>query len=79
MADGLTPEEVEQTMKFVANEHDMSNVGAMPLSNDMAAKSGEAYRFAKIYLFCNSWTAARMPDYTNSFGVSTLSDHLLGG
>jgi hypothetical protein len=43
VADGLTPEEVEQTMKFVANEHDMSNVGELPLSNDIAAKSGEGY------------------------------------
>ena len=67
--EGLSPVEVEQTMKFVANEHNMSNVGELPLSNDIEAKSGTSYRFVKIYLFCNSLTAAKMLDYSDAYSA----------
>ncbi|MCU7797259.1 MAG: DUF302 domain-containing protein [Candidatus Thiodiazotropha sp. (ex Myrtea spinifera)] len=65
----LSPEEVEETMKFVANEHNMSNVGELPLSLDIEAKKGESYRFVKIYLFCNSLTAAQMLDYSDAYSA----------
>ncbi len=67
--EGLSPEEVEETMKFVANEHNMSNVGELPLSKDIEAKKGESYRFVKIYLFCNSLTAASMLDYSDAYSA----------
>ncbi|MES9870315.1 MAG: DUF302 domain-containing protein [Sedimenticola sp.] len=69
VAEGLSAEEVEETMKFVANEHNMSNVGELPLYKDVEAKSGKPYRFVKIYMFCNSLTAARMLDYHDSFSA----------
>jgi uncharacterized protein (DUF302 family) len=67
--EGLTAEEVEETMKFVANEHNMSAVGELPLYKDVEAKSGKPYRFVKIYMFCNSLTAARMLDYSDAFSA----------
>jgi uncharacterized protein (DUF302 family) len=67
--EGLSPEDVEETMKFVANEHNMSNVGELPLYKDIEAKSGKSYRFVKIYLFCNSLTAARMLDYSDAYSA----------
>ena len=69
VAEGLSWEDVEQTMKLVANEHNMSNVGELPLSKDIAAKMGTEYRFVKIYLFCNSLTAAKMIDYSDAFSA----------
>jgi uncharacterized protein (DUF302 family) len=81
VAEGLTPEEVEETMKFVANEHNMSNVGELPLSKDIEAKLGGAYRFVKIYLFCNSLTAAKMLDYSDAYSaylpcrITLIEDH----
>ena len=69
VAEGLTPEDVEQAMKFVANEHNMANVGELPLSKDIEAKSGRSYRFVKIYLFCNSLTAAKMLDYSDAYSA----------
>lgn len=66
---GLSAEDVEQTMKFVANEYNISNVGELPLYRDVEAKSGEPYRFAKIYMFCNSLTAAKMMDYSDAFSA----------
>ncbi len=67
--EGLSPDEVEETMKFVANEHNMSNVGELPLYKDIEAKSGKPYRFVKIYLFCNSLTAAKMLDYSDAYSA----------
>ena len=69
VAEGLSAEEVEETMKFVANEHNISNVGELPLYKDVEAKSGEKYRFVKIYMFCNSLTAKNMLDYNDAFSA----------
>ncbi|MCG7968800.1 MAG: DUF302 domain-containing protein [Candidatus Thiodiazotropha taylori] len=67
--EGLSADDVEETMKFVANEHNMSNVGELPLSLDIEAKSGSDYRFVKIYLFCNSLIAAEMLDYSDAYSA----------
>ena len=67
--EGLSADDVEETMKFVANEHNMSNVGELPLSKDIEAKSASEYRFVKIFLFCNSLTAARMLDYSDAYSA----------
>ena len=67
--DGLSAEDVEQTMKFVANEHNIKNVGELPLYKEVEAMSGEAYRFIKIYMFCNPLTAANMFEYSVAFSA----------
>ncbi len=67
--EGLSPDDVEQTMKFVANEHNIKNVGELPLYKEVEAMSGEPYRFIKIYMFCNAMTAARMIDYSDAFSA----------
>lgn len=41
----LSVEAVEETMKFVANEHNIKNVGELPLSAQVEAMSGEKSRF----------------------------------
>jgi uncharacterized protein (DUF302 family) len=69
VAKDLSAEDVEETMKFVANEHNMSNVGELPLSKDIEAKLGNPYRYVKIFLFCNSLTAARMLDYSDAYSA----------
>jgi len=65
----LNIEDVEQTMRFVANEHNIKNVGELPLSEEVKAMSGEESRFFKIYMFCNAMTAAMMLDYSNAFSA----------
>jgi len=67
VADGMTAEDVEETMKFVANEHNFKNVGEMPLYKEVEAMSGEPYRYVKIFMFCNALTASRMLDYNDAF------------
>lgn len=67
--EGLSPAEVEEVMKFVANEHNIKNVGELPLYKEVAAMSGKEYRFVKIFMFCNAMTAARMMDYSDAFSA----------
>jgi len=67
--DGLAWEEVEETMRFVANEHNIKNVGELPLSEQVAAMTGKEQRFLKIYMFCNPLTADMMFEYSSAFSA----------
>lgn len=67
--EGLSAEDVEEAMKFTANEHNIANVGELPIYKDIKAKTGVEYRFAQIYMFCNSLTAAKMMDYSDAFSA----------
>ena len=67
--EGLGWEEVEQTMRFVANEHNIKNVGELPLSEQVQAMTGKPQRFLKIYMFCNPLTAADMFEYSTAFSA----------
>ncbi len=67
--EGLTAEEVEDTMRFVANEHNIKNVGELPLYKEVEAITGKPFRFLKIYMFCNAMTAARMLDLSDAFSA----------
>jgi uncharacterized protein (DUF302 family) len=67
--DGLTPQDVEETMRFVANEHNIKNVGELPLYKEVEAMSGKPFRFMKVYMFCNAMTAARMVEVSDAFSA----------
>jgi len=67
--EGMSAEEVEETMKFVANEHNIKNVGELPLYKEIEAMSGQKSRFLKIYMFCNAMTALEMLDYSDAFSA----------
>lgn len=66
---GLSAADVEESMKIVANGHNIKNVGELPLYKEIAAISGKPYRFVKIYMFCNAMTASRMLDYNDAFSA----------
>jgi len=65
----LSVADVEETMKFVANEHNIKNVGELPLSGQIEAMSGEKSRFLKIYMFCNALTAAQMLEHSDAYSA----------
>ena len=67
--DGLSWEDVEDTMRFVANEHNIKNVGELPLSEQVQLMTGEEQRFLTIYMFCNPLTAANMFEYSVAFSA----------
>ena len=67
--ENLTAKDVEETMRFVANEHNIKNVGELPLSGQIEAMSGEKSRQLKIYMFCNALTAQKMLDYSDAYSA----------
>lgn len=67
--EGLKAAEVEEIMKFVANEHNIKNVGELPLYKQVEASTGKPFRFMKIYMFCNALTAAKMVEYSDAFSA----------
>lgn len=64
---GLTVDDVEEAMLSAANEHNIKNVGELPLYKQVESMTGKPYRFMKIYMFCNALTAAKMADYSDAF------------
>jgi hypothetical protein len=67
--EGLSAADVEETMRVVANELNIKNVGELPLYKEVEAISGEPFRFLKLYMFCNPMTAARMMEYSDAFSA----------
>ncbi len=67
--EGLSIEDVDETIKAVANELNIKNVGELPLSEQVEAMSGKESRFFKIYMFCNAMTAAQMLDYSDAYSA----------
>jgi len=69
VSEDLSADEVEETMRFVANEHNIKNVGELPLSAQIEAMSGQKSRYLKIYMFCNALMAAQMLDYSDAYSA----------
>ncbi|NOQ90183.1 MAG: DUF302 domain-containing protein [Gammaproteobacteria bacterium] len=67
--EGLSAEDVDETIKAVANELNIKNVGELPLSEQVEAMSGAKSRFFKIYMFCNALTAAQMLEYSDAYSA----------
>ncbi len=67
--EGLSPEDVEEAMRSVANELNVKNVGELPLSNQVELMTGKKIRFLKIYMFCNPLTAINMMNYSDAYSA----------
>ena len=63
VADGLTFEDVDQSIKAVAADRNIRGVGELPLGDQVALMNGEPWRKLNIYLYCNPLTAAKMIEY----------------
>lgn len=69
LAEGVTPADAEQSMKMVANEHNIKAVGELPLSEQVKLETGQDQRFLKIFQFCNPQTAMKMVDYSDAYAA----------
>ena len=67
--DGVSIDDAIESMKIAANEHNIKNVGELPLYKEVEAIRGEPYRHAQIFMFCNADTAARMMDYNDAYSA----------
>jgi uncharacterized protein (DUF302 family) len=61
---GVTVADIEQSLKQVAAERRMKEVGELPLSQELAARTGKPQKFLKVYSYCNPDTARRMVDFS---------------
>ncbi len=69
VADGLSFDEVDQSVKAVAIDRNIKGVGELPLGDQVAAMTGKPWRKLKIYLYCNPLTAAKMVEYDIAYSA----------
>jgi len=62
--DGLKATDVEEIFKLVAVERNMRDVGTLPLSRELEARSGKKEKLLTVYSFCSPATARRMVDFS---------------
>ena len=67
--DGLTFDEVDQSIKSIANAMNIKGVGELPLGDQVSAMEGKPWRKLKIYLYCNPLTAAKMIDFSDAYAA----------
>lgn len=67
--DGLSFDDVDQSIKSVANAMNIKSVGELPLGDQVSAQEGKPWRKLKIYLYCNPLTAARMIDFSDAYAA----------
>ena len=61
---GLTGADVEEILKLVAVERNMRDVGTLPLSKELEARSGKKEKLLTVYSFCSPGTARMMVDFS---------------
>ena len=69
LSEDVSVEDAEDAMRAVANEHNIKNVGELPLSKQVEAMVGKPFRTLKIYMFCDPLTAVKMLDYSDAFSA----------
>lgn len=69
VAEGLTFEEVDQSIRNIAIERNIKDVGDLPLGDQVAAMTGEPWRRLNIYLYCNPLTAAKMVEFDIAYAA----------
>ena len=61
---GVTANDVEQILRQVASERNMKDVGTLPLSKELEARTGQKQKLLTVYSFCTPTTARKMVDFS---------------
>lgn len=69
VADGLSFDDVDQSIKTIAVENNIKGVGELPLSDQISAMTGKPSPKIKIYMYCNPLTAAKMVKHSLAFAA----------
>lgn len=69
VAEGLSFEEVDESIKAVAIDRNIRGVGELPLGDQVSAMNGEEWRKLNIYLYCNPLTAAKMIEHDIAYAA----------
>lgn len=62
--DGVSAKDVEEILKLVAVERNMRDVGTLPLSKELEARSGKKEKLLTVYSYCSPATARLMVDFS---------------
>ncbi len=62
--DGVSAKDVEEILKLVAVERNIRDVGVLPLSKELEARSGKKEKLLTVYSYCSPATARRMVDFS---------------
>ncbi|MFC7461625.1 DUF302 domain-containing protein [Hydrogenophaga defluvii] len=62
--DGVSAKDVEEILKLVAVERNMRDVGVLPLSKELEARSGKREKLLTVYSYCSPATARKMVDFS---------------
>lgn len=62
--DGVSAKDVEEILKMVAVERNMRDVGVLPLSKELEARSGKKEKLLTVYSYCSPATARKMVDFS---------------
>ncbi|MDZ4161933.1 MAG: DUF302 domain-containing protein [Burkholderiales bacterium] len=61
---GVSAKDVEEILKLVAVERNMRDVGVLPLSKELEARSGKKEKVLTVYSYCSPDTARKMVDFS---------------
>ncbi len=67
--EGLTPEDVVDSLKSLAVQHQMLFVGESPFYKQVEAVTGEPYRFVAFYSFCDAMIGADMIAHNSAYSA----------
>lgn len=62
--EGVSAKDVEEILKLVAVERNMRDVGVLPLSKELEARSGKKEKLLTVYSYCSPTTARKMVDFS---------------
>ncbi|HHC29910.1 MAG TPA: DUF302 domain-containing protein, partial [Rhodobacterales bacterium] len=69
VAEGLTFDEVDESIQSVALTENIRDVGQLPLGDQVSLMQGSDWRKLKLYLYCNPLTAAKMVNYSEAYSA----------
>ncbi len=61
---GVSADDVADILKGVAVERNMRDVGILPLSKELEARSGKPEKHLTVYSYCSPTTARKMVDFS---------------
>jgi uncharacterized protein (DUF302 family) len=65
--DGMTAEDVVESMKSLAVQQNLLFVGEAPFYKQVEAVTGKPYRYISFFSFCDAQVGALMADYNNTY------------
>lgn len=65
--EGLKPEDVVDSLKSLAVQHNMLFVGESPFYKQVEAVTGKPYRFVAFYSFCDAQVGVKMLEYNTAY------------